>query len=351
MTLQTVPGGFFIPFPQDTDAFFQDRVLNAGDEAYGVVLRAPKAGTISKIGFLTGLVTTGATVDLRMETVDTANGEPSGTLFNGSDSNVDVVIADDDDDTWKLGTLVGGGVVTKGQLFAVRINNPSVSPGDLGIVQFRVTQQRFPYVLHETSGTWVKQGDRAPVVAFEYSDGSYDVVQGIYPLASIANLTFSNASSPDERGIRFKLPFPVRVTGAWVLIDADGDVDIVLYDSGDTAVATASLDKDVRQTISLGVQYVSFPETVTVPANTVHRLMIKPTSSTSVKTREFTADTVAIMDAFGGGQDFHFTSRVDGGSFDGDDTKRGVFMGLICDAFDDGVSGDARVIFLTGELS
>ena len=90
MAFQTIPGGLAIPVPPNSGTssttFGTPMLLNAASEEAAGVLYAPKTGTISKIGFLTGTVTTGDTVDARMETVSAANGDPTGTLL-GTNSN------------------------------------------------------------------------------------------------------------------------------------------------------------------------------------------------------------------------------------------------------------------------
>lgn len=213
MALQTIPG--FIPIPRHyahLPTGLSNMLIDAADEEAAAVFYVGKTGTISKVGFLTGTVTTGATVKAALKTVDLANGDPTGTLL-AVGSEVSVVIADADDDKWFLETLDTAVAVTKGDLIAMSIINPSASFGNINIRNLRFDRTDFPYQDLFT-GTWTK-GDRKPCFALEYSDGSYAVQLGLWPVTSTPTPTFNNGTTPDERGLKFRLPFPVRVTGVW----------------------------------------------------------------------------------------------------------------------------------------
>jgi hypothetical protein len=58
---------------------FVSRLIDATGEKYAAIIQIPKTGTISKIGFRTGTVTTSQTLRGGIETVDAATGAPTGT--------------------------------------------------------------------------------------------------------------------------------------------------------------------------------------------------------------------------------------------------------------------------------
>ncbi len=334
MAFQTIPSGFYLPdMLQQSTWSFSSLLIDAASEKVAAICQAPKTGTITKIGFVTRTVTTGDTVDVRLETVSLTTGDPSGTLFD-TNTNASQVIDATDDNTWFLTTLTAGAAVIKGDLIAPVIVNGAGS-GNMNIGVWRSTFIAIPYADHFTAA-WAKQA-RSPVFAFEYSDGSYDISPGVYPMSASSGRSFSSSSTPDERGLKFKLPFPVRITGAWVAIDTDENADIVLYNSSDSVLETVSLDKDVRQTNNLTPHRILFSGTQELAIDTVYRLVVKPTTTTNVEIRDFDVDTAAIMDSVDGGQDFHYTERTDAGAWT-DTTTRRPFMGIVCDAFDDGVS-------------
>lgn len=342
MAFQAIPGGFYLPHPyrESSETFLSLFLDTAGDSAAGI-MRAPKTGTITKVGFRTGTVTTGDTVDVRLETVSLTTGDPTGTLL-GANSNGAQVIGSGDDNTWFTTTLTTGVAVTKGDLLAAVIVNGSV-PGVLNINNHRAVNNCFPYSDLFVSAAWTKQPAEAPVFSLEYTGGSYGVSPGVFPFSNTAVSSFSNASTPDERGLKFKLPFPARITGATVWVDLDGDADLVLYNAADSVLETVSLDKDVRAVNSRTNFYVPFDGTQELVKDTFYRLVVKPTSATALLVFAFDVDAVAIMDSFDGGQDFHHTERTDAGAWTDTTTKR-PFICLHVDGFDDAVGGGAASI-------
>jgi len=325
-------------------ATHQSLLLDAADEKAAFIFRAPKAGDITKVVFLTGTVTTGAIVDVRIETVSLTNGDPTGTLW-GTTTNGAVVIANTDDNVFKTATLTLAATVAKGDLLSVVLVNPTISPGDFNVLTSQDHSVGFPYRDLFTT-VWTK-GIRPLIVGIEYSDGSYNVIQGSI-LALYQNTTYNNGSTPDERGLIFQLPFPCSVRGAWVWVDLDGDADLVLYDSDGTSVLTSvSLDTNVRESALPDLFISEFSTSINLSKATNYRLSLKPTSVTDVTLHEFTVPTAASMDSNSGGQNFHLTTRTDAGSWSQTTTQRPL-MGLLLSSFDDAVSASGGGIRLAG---
>lgn len=352
MPLQTLMGG--LEFPNRPMAFAGGPnvpasafTLDAASEKAALVFRSTVTKSIRKVHFRTGTVTTGATVDVRIETVSSA-GDPSGTLF-GTNTNVSHVIADANDNAWLLtAALTADAAVTQGGLVAVVIVNPAVSPGNFTIANYGddVNSGGFPYGDLFTS-SWAKQGNGCPLIYVEYSDGTYEAIYGITPNgAPINTRTFNNTSTPDERGSKFKLPFPCRVSGCWLWADTDGDYDVVLYDtdgstilgnggSGSTVVVgNAVTNRSANQS---GFHYHAFKAAVTLAKDVFYRLTVLPTTTTSLIMYDFDVPTVAMLDMFSGGQNMHATERTDAGAWTDTPTQR-AYLGLFVDQLDDGVS-------------
>lgn len=354
MALQSIPGGLWLPRPllgSQFLAFATTLVLDAADEKAGFLIHAPRTGNVRKIRWRTGTVTTGATLDVRLETIDAATGFPSGTLF-GTNTNASQVVASTDDNTTFLTQLTADAAVTQGDLLGVAIVNPSASPGNMVISAVRwdqpMTAGDFPQCALFTA-SWATVGNIAPVVALEYDDGSYAYVEWCHPVTAINSVTFANSSTPDVRGLRFKVPFPCKASRFWVYADADGDFDVKLLDSdGVTALATVSVDKDVPGAATAAGQYFRpFPADITLVKDTFYRLVIEPTSATSLTVYDVDVPTAAVMDALEGGQNWHYTSAKDPAneaSWTQVLTKR-PFMGVKFSAFDDGVGGGGGLVW------
>lgn len=331
MAYQTFPGGMYfptVPLVDDVSLQFTSLLINAASESVAGIFQAPKTGTIDKVGFLTGTVTTGDTVDMRLETVSTANGDPTGTLL-GTNSNKTQVVGAGDDNTWFLPELTTGVAVTKGDVFAVVVVNGGAG-GDMSIQMQRLNRAHgFPYGDH-FPGAWAKDED-CLVTAFEYSDGSYAAAPGVNALLTLGTTTFNSADTPDEIALYFQLPFPFRVTGYWISLDLDGDCDMVLYDSdGTTALQTDSLDKDIRRAATRRRHLRLFSGTSELLAKTNYRLSCKP-GTTDVTIDDFTVSAAVLLDGMDGGQNFHLSTRANAGSWTQTTTKRPL-MGVLIDA-------------------
>jgi hypothetical protein len=310
--------------------------FNASGYKLGWILQAPKTGSIRKVHFMTGTVTTPTDLDVRIETIDAATGDPSGTLW-AANTNATVVSASLTSNTWITSpALTADASVTKGDLFAAALV-PAGTPNWV-LSQYNTgvsASTRLPYST-AYNGSWSKQ-TALSVVAVEYSDGSFAEIPNVFPISAINAHTYSSSSTPDEYSLRFTLPFTARLAGVWGFIDPDNDFDLVIYD-GTTPVSTKSFDKDIRQGTGPGMHYLRLTSPVTLTASTVYRASIKPTTTSSLTIYSMDVSSAVIMDQLGGGQAFHHSTRVDSGAWT-DTTTRRLFMGLIVDGIDVSAGG------------
>lgn len=333
--------GLYIPEVLDIVSLapaFSPMVLDAAGEKVAVVMQAPKTGSIRKIHFRTGTVTSATDTDVRIETVDATTGNPTGTLF-GTTTNVTVASASITANAWiTTGALTADCAVTRGSDKIAIVIAPTGTPNYQVSYLTGNTNRNSPYNVHYTA-SWSKTTFSLPVIALEYSDGTLAIAPGVYPWSAINTHSYGNGSTPDEVALKFSLAAPVRVTGVWAIADLDGDADFVLYDSdGSTVLASTSTDKDIRSGTSTKSGEWLFAASQQLSANTSYRLSLKPTSATTLTTYSFDVASAAILDQLAGGRNFHHSTRVDAGSWT-DTTTRRPFMGLIIDGIDDGAGG------------
>lgn len=311
-----IVGGYWIPWPFSvlTGALgFGSGVIDASEERVGSVVRACKAGAIRKICFRTNTVTTGATVDVRLETVDTTTGKPSGTLF-GTTTNGSQVIADANDNVMFCVTLTADATVALNSYLAVVIANPTASFGNMQIANFPDDASGFNYTIDPYIPPATGAGNNTgPVIGFEYSDGSYCHIQGVNPISLINTVIYGNTSTPDVRGLRFRLPVPKKVCGWSAGIDFDGDGVMKLFDSdGATIIGNTSVDSNVRFATSSGQGGQYFDEApISLLASTYYRAGFEPAGANTATITDFDVLSAAALDSFQGGQDFHYTSAKD----------------------------------------
>ncbi len=352
MPLKSIKGGAWIPNrPPHLNAAlsFTSTQLNSPGEKLAFIIQAPKKGTITKVCYYVQSVTSGGNVDIRLESVDAMTGLPSGNPWGTNTNKVEAIGAG-----WRSTTLTAAAAnVPAGEYLAIVISPYLLSAADFQVATINPVgcAQEFPYSASYLypGPSWSKL-QNCPVCALEYDDGggafSYEVIQGAWPIKAINNVSFNSGSPLNQRGLRFKLPFPARVVGAWVWADIAGDADLKLYSSADvtTAIAngTIELDKDRRFGTTYARQEYYFLNSngspVELAAQREYFLVLAPKGLTNVILNEVDVNSVAVMDAMDGGREFYHASRAGAGAFTPNTNKRPM-MGLILDQFSDGALG------------
>lgn len=336
MTMVSFPGGLWLPErPQLNEGApsYNDMLIDAASEKAAFIIQAPRTGNIAKVCFLTGTVTTGAVVDVRLETVSATDGSPTGTLF-GTNTNALQAILDSDDNTWFAVSLTASAAVTKGNILAVVIANPAVSFGAINIrMMAKPGVPTFPYSALFTAS--YSKTENFPVVALEYDDGNYYFIPGAFPVSSIPSVSFDTSTDPDEVGIRFTMDFNARVTGFWHAFSQPQDHTVKLYNPSDTVLLSKAVDSG--QTISGGAGFYfssMFSSTAVLLQGATYRLTILPSLSTpSMAAAILAYPSLAVMSQTSGGQGWSLTQRTDAGSWSNTALQRPL-MGIICDQID-----------------
>ena len=326
----------------NTPAFAGSAVLDAADEAIGNVFSVPKSGNIRKIHTACRTTTTGATMEARVETLSA--GFPSGTLW-GTNTNGTLVVNNTDDNVILTFTLTADAAVVAGDTLAVIVKNPTVSFGNINfaLAPADTDNTGLPYGVANTTGSYAAFSQNAPLVmALEYDDGTIVGIDAVNPpCTALTAITINTGTTPDVAGLRFQFVETVSCSGAWIWMDLDGDAKIQLVDTawdgtdGDV-LAMATVDSDNRNGTTPRIFRVRFPSVVLSPA-TPYRLVVNPTSVTSVALYDSTTSSSALMAAWA--TNFCTTTAKD----PNDDTDwtnynsgtfRQPYIGLVVEGFD-----------------
>ena len=333
MTIQTVGG--VLAIPQDfgpLNLSFTAHLIDSLGEKFEMVFPVPKTGTISKVGFRTGTVTTAQTLRAGLQAL--TSGDANGTAYGGMVAGTQAGPASN---TFYLVTLGTGATATIGDVIAAVVEFDGTE-GSLNLVSESIigggTPSGFPYVgLYTTA--WTKTAN-FPILAIEYSDGSYYYI-GAIPASVSDSINYNNGSTPDEYALRINVPFPLRVWGAWVYADIDNAADVVLYE-GTTAQRTISLSSANRASTSFAPFRFPFTSSFTLSANTTYYLSLKPTTASNIYINRMTMNTAAAMGQLPLGINAYQATRTDAGSWSTDAAVR-PWMGLLVDGIDDGAGG------------
>jgi hypothetical protein len=148
-----------------------------------------------------------------------------------------------------------------------------------------------------------------------------------------ATVAINTGTTPDEIGIQFTLPFPVRCAGIvfYNAVGATADYDAILYDSdGTTALATASVDATIRGATGAVAFRKWFATPQVLAANKTYYAAIKPTTANSITVRYLVLTSAAHMEQYPGGTSFVMAERTDGGAWTVTTTQRPA-ISLECD--------------------
>ena len=317
--------------------------------------RAPYTDTLTTLYFRTGTVTTGATFDVRIETV--TNGRPSGTLF-AANTNISVVVADGDDNVWKTATFTAAPSFTVGDEFAIIfvVDTAGATPNMQFAVQPSGTVSMsgtYPLCLQDAgAGTWAS-GIQAWEWIAEFGTLGVAPVPGLIPVTAGGTITsYDSASTPDEIALRFQVPFKCRVSGIQALlfnIEAGGDFTASLWDAaGDIdaeALAQTTEDGDVAiSTTADGIMTFFFASPVTLTANTTYYAGIRADTANNIGLGEMSNSTVtnAMRALVGYNAQCYRGSRSWTAGTAGawtDVTTTVPMIALILDQLDDGAGG------------
>lgn len=355
MALQSIGGVVIAPdYPAYETSLpsFLATVVDADAEGYGIVFQAPATGTITGIGTMTGTLTAGdANTLFQLESVLLTGtpGIPNGIIAANRSGIVDVAASN----TYYEATLTAGYAATQGELIAATVNRQAGGSLNTQFNLFADDSNNSPggaqmaYAVVKVGASWTSGLSGAPMWAINYG-GTYYMIRGSWPFsAAFTSNTFSNASTPDVIGNIWIPRFKCRVKGVWLLIDLDGAVAVKFYDTdGVTVLAEATLAANSRPSNGPGLYFVPFSDaagevTVSPTVGSTYRIGVEPSSATNVTTYTFTANSAAIMDAFGFGQNMYLTSAKDPtgtGDWTNTTTQR-TFLGVMIDQLDDGVGG------------
>ena len=336
--------------------------LNAADDRIAFVVTVPKSGVLDKFEFLIGdpvSVNAASVIRVSFRVVVGATGEPAG----GADQYRDILGSALLASTWispglMTDTGADGGAkrtVTRGDLIVLVIEYQSFTAADSFPVSttggrstagMSGSSDGFPYNLFQASGSWSKTTvDEFPAFALLYDDGSYGspLAPGHVLSAASSAPTYNTASTPDERGNRFTLPFPVRATGAWVSVRSvldTADFEVVLIDTDEsTELEAVAVDgaHSADNTITTP-RFIPFatPQELT-DIDGVYRLTVRPTTVNNVKIQNAVVANAAMMESLFN-KNFHGTSRVNLGAWT--DAPRSFYhVGLVLDAIEEGSGG------------
>jgi len=320
-------------------------VVDASGEKAGFVFRVPATGSLKRVAFRTGNVANNQTIRVSFQDVDPATGLPDGVV----DQWRNITIADTDDNVAKETGIISsdgtdGGAkrsVTRGDLLAVVFEHNPFNTGDVfQLVSIYAAGENFEglsYLVWNT-GSWAKVTAYGPLLGLVYDGDVCYHLADVCSFVTAWNWLIWNTGNPNpKRGLKFRLPFPCKVSGCALLMRHYGyDAWVRLYDSdGQSVLQETFLDKDYFQIDSARWCHVKFPSAQALAKDAWYYILGEPTNSMALGYVD--VPTAMYFDQADGGQDFHYAERSTGAPT-ATPTRRPL-ISLELTGFDDGAGG------------
>jgi hypothetical protein len=323
--------------------------LDAAAEYSGVVIQAREAMTISHVGFRCGTATGSPTADIRIETVDTATGLPTGTLWA---ANTNIVTAGGaiTSNTFALHALTASASITRGQFFCVKIAYNGGTSLQTQVYAGAINSV-LPYSVVNTGTPAIDRLTSQFNMALGSSTSTFYHVPGLTPLSTATNNAFNNTNSA-KRGLKFQVPFKCRVVGVrWFPLagTTSGDLNIVLEDSAGAELSSSStaLDGNLQAIVNTAMAEAWFDNSPTLSPATDYRLMLEPSSATNINITTVTLPSADYRQAWAYGTNCVYSTFASA-AYDDTATTQLPLIDLIIDQLDDGVSAAAASHFMIG---
>ena len=312
--------------------------VDAAGEYIALIGQALEDMVVSHIAWRTETVTGTSDIDIRIETVDSATGEPTGTLW---DTNTNVVTGSLTSDTNYIDALGASATINKGDVFAVKFAFNSGAVNLAHLSRYNENVQSFPwYRVNNSAGAVSKSGFTGmPIVGLGSSASTF---YKWHPWAvpgstSYTNNQFDAPDTPGVRGMRFRIPFKSRITGFTLYAGTNaGGCTFRLYDDEGTQLATGDHPGQYSLESVSGVQRLLFDAPVELDADTWYRIAVDATDTganavfpTVTFSDDFFRDVSLWED------DAHYTT-FDGSSWDDSATLQVPIVDLNLDQIDDG---------------
>lgn len=338
MTLQRIPGGGLLLMPPLHSYLglttASRHVMSAAGHKIAVIGNVWTPGRASKslrkIHFLTSTIAinSASSIQIACQDLDTSNSNPPrGDGVN--DQTVSISGAAITSNAWVTsGSLSSDRSVAWGDTLVLEFTFATFTAADSFTLQnYSNSQtgsggQSYPAVVAYTTswGLTVHQ----PNILLEFSDGTFGCFDGCYPTTGLTGVSFNSASTPDERALKFQVPFACSIDGVYGFIEAfaaGADYSVVLYNEAGTAISTKAISGATYVNSDSTLVFHCLPET-DLDANTWYYLAVKPTTTNNCRFNHWTVNAAGHAAVWPLGTTGYLSTRTDAGAWS--DTTTGI---------------------------
>jgi hypothetical protein len=349
MALVDLAGGLYlpaIPMLQPGQGTYLGAPFAVG-EVIQVIFQVPRSGAVAKYGWLQGSNGTSPAFNVRMGLSPVqSNGQAASANYY-----CDVGVPSENNWVWSP-TISDNGLpsgarltVTRGQLLAAYWYLTAFTAGGPNVLAWQAPAggvwTAVPYMLKVVGATLSFYTDRYPIGALQYEDGTIVPIQppgALLPWWYSAPQTLTVSSAPDEAGLLFLVPAPMRLSGVWMSANlgppTSDPTNLTLYEG-----TTVRLQETMPAGPRIGGSYLYALHLFATPwdltPNVAYRATLAPTGTATANLFAYILADGASRAGIDNGLNMALTTRTDGGAFT-DSANLLPLMGLYISAVDSG---------------
>lgn len=341
-----------LTYVSSTPSVGSANTMDASGEYEAWVGYAEQDLAVSHVAFFCNAASGSPTAEIRIETVDTSNGRPSGTLW-GTNTNATTSTLSATTHTGAV-ALTATATIPAGSLFAVVIKYASGTSFAMGLLSNYTDMIRdigLPYRVSNT-GTPTKAAFVAGLLMMSLGSSatSFYSIPGMVPHGAATTNSFNNTSGA-RQGLLFRTPFACRARG--ILLwngSAAGDLNFGMRASDGTELSSSlsAFDKDTVHLASTNSIRLIFDNPVVLTPGVDYRASIEPSSTTNVQVPYYTLPSADYIGATAAGSYFQRFTYTTGGGYDDSNTTHVPAMDVLIDQLSDDAGGGASRRFVRG---
>lgn len=335
-----VPGRIGLPADLLYDQPIAGSAIDATGEAIACIWRSPLAGDITQVQFRLSTVTTGDVISVEIQTVATADGLPTGTLW-GTGTGISFSLTTTMANTWQTAILSAKATVAFGDTMAIVVKRNDT--GGAGNFQVTMGNSLRPKPIYAVAvnvlAAWSKLTSNTACIIPNYSETAAVAALGQFLPGTQGEFSLSAAGANDEVGNTFVLPFRARASGWWfgaTTMTSAAVIKVRLYNTdGSTVMAERVLDSDQIRAGANVSQYFTgvFQSATVLAADSTYRLALFVSVGVA-SIVNFSVANVTAMNCLNLGSLCAATVRADAGVWSNDTGLR-YQCGIIIDQLDD----------------
>lgn len=308
-------------------------VVDAAGKYHAVCFCAQEDMTISHVFFKPGAVSGSPTAEIRVETIDSGTGLPTGTLWATNTNATTATLTT----SGALTALTASASVSRGQWVCIKFQYASGTSFTTDELAALVNSSAFVYSAINT-GTPTKGAVLGCMMAVGSSTTTfYQIPANHYPITSFPGSGNINNSTGARCGARFKVPFSCEIFGVVVGLPTVAAFDVTFYDDAGSAISGATASAQLGPLVGLNARagiLIGTPFTPTV--GTFYRCGIVPTSGSNINLRTAAVPSADYMTAMPGQGNFLRTDYTTAGGWSETNAAQLPCLDLMIRRLDDG---------------